>query len=288
MDRQVNEKRKLEQTVVEMTKRQAELTSASLHKVDMTMRRVGRPSSASSHGSRSRYIVSSPEIMGRPSSASSSSRRSHRGSYTSGKKSKLRPKSGDSRRSRKTFLSPNDSRITGEQTLLRVIDNEDDLLTNSPSGTFADQKHSDEDDKTASDLSTMQDSSANIDRIQTLEKTKEDLTSQIQKRDLEIASQKRLVNTLQDSVMHLNNELEALSNERSQIEKQNQQKIKSISVRAKKQLQYQQARCESLEAIVNDLKKRLETQEKNMKASRKQKNLSVKIRWKNFNFSSQL
>ena len=61
LDRQVNEKRKLEQTVVEMNKRQAELTSASLHKVDMTMRRVGRPSSASSHGSRSRYIVSSPE-----------------------------------------------------------------------------------------------------------------------------------------------------------------------------------------------------------------------------------
>ena len=86
LDRQVNEKRKLEQTVVEMTKRQAELTSASLHKVDMTMRRVGRPSSASSHGSRSRYIVSSPEIMGRPSSASSSTRRSHHGSYSSGKK----------------------------------------------------------------------------------------------------------------------------------------------------------------------------------------------------------
>ena len=40
LDRQVNEKRKLEQTVVEMNKRQAELTSASLHKVDMTMRRV--------------------------------------------------------------------------------------------------------------------------------------------------------------------------------------------------------------------------------------------------------
>ena len=92
LDRQVNEKRKLEQTVVEMTKRQAELTSASLHKVDMTMRRVGRPSSASSHGSRSRYIVSSPEIMGRPSSASSSTRRSHRGSYSSGKKASFGPK----------------------------------------------------------------------------------------------------------------------------------------------------------------------------------------------------
>ena len=152
---------------------------------------------------------------------------------------------------------------------MRVVDNEDDLLTNSPSGTFADQKHSDEDDKTASDLSTIQDTSANIDRIQMLEKTKEDLTSQIQKRDLEIASQKRLVNTLQDSVKHLNNELEALSNERSQIEKQNQQKIKSISVRAKKQLQYQQARCESLEAIVNDLKKRLETQEKKYESTKK-------------------
>ena len=32
-------KRKLEQTVVNEIKRQAELTSASLHKVDMTMRR---------------------------------------------------------------------------------------------------------------------------------------------------------------------------------------------------------------------------------------------------------
>ena len=69
--------------------------------------------------------------------------------------------------------------------------------------------------------------------------------------------------------MHLNNELEALSNERSQIEKQNQQKIKSITVRAKKQLQYQQARCESLEATVNDLKKRLETQEKNHESAKK-------------------
>ena len=56
---------------------------------------------------------------------------------------------------KRLFLSPNDSRIASEQTLLRVVDNEDDLLTNSPSGTFADQKHSDEDDKTASDLSTM-------------------------------------------------------------------------------------------------------------------------------------
>ena len=108
-----------------------------------------------------------------------------------------------------------------------------------------------------------------MDRIQTLEKTKKDLTCQIQEKDLEIASQKRLVSTLQDSVMHLNNELEALSNERSQIEKHNQQKIKSISVRAKKQLQYQQARCESLEAIVNDLKKRLETQEKKYESTKK-------------------
>ena len=146
--------------------------------------------------------------------------------------------------------------------MLRVVDNEDDLLTTSPSRTFVDQKHSDEDDKMVADLSNTQDTSANMDRIQTLEKTKKDLTCQIQEKDLEIASQKRLVSTLQDSVMHLNNELEALSNERSQIEKQNQQKIKSITVRAKKQLQYQQARCESLEATVNDLKKRLETQEK--------------------------
>ena len=125
--------------------------------------------------------------------------------------------------------------------MLRVVDNEDDLLTTSPSRTFVDQKHSDEDDKMVADLSNTQDTSANMDRIQTLEKTKKDLTCQIQEKDLEIASQKRLVSTLQDSVMHLNNELEALSNERSQIEKQNQQKIKSITVRAKKQLQYQQA-----------------------------------------------
>ena len=163
-----------------MTKRQAELTSASLHKVDMTMRRVGRPVALQVMVA-SRYIVSSPEIKVARAVQSSSTRRSHRGSYSSGKKASF-GQSGDSRRSRKTFLSPNDSRIASEQTLLRVIDNEDDLLTNSPSGTFADQKHSDEDDKTASDLSTMQDSSANIDRIQMLEKTKEDLTSQIRKR----------------------------------------------------------------------------------------------------------
>ena len=72
----------------------------------------------------------------------------------------------------KGFLSPNDSSVTGGQTLLRVVDNEDDLLTTSPSRTFVDQKHSDEDDKMVADSSNTQDTSANMDRIQTLEKTK--------------------------------------------------------------------------------------------------------------------
>ena len=66
--------------------------------------------------------------------------------------------------------------------MLRVVDNEDDLLTTSPSRTFVDQKHSDEDDKMVADLSNTQDTSANMDRIQTLEKTKKDLTCQIQEK----------------------------------------------------------------------------------------------------------
>ena len=47
-----------------------------------------------------------------------------------------------------------------------------------------------------------------------LKAEKDGLIFQLEKKELEISSQKRLVNTLQDSVKHLNNELETLSKER--------------------------------------------------------------------------
>ena len=59
-----------------------------------------------------------------------------------------------------------------------------------------------------------------------------------------------------------NNELETLSKERFEMEKSTREKVKKISIRAKKQLQYQQARCESLEATVTSLKHKLEIQDK--------------------------
>ena len=84
------------------------------------------------------------------------------------------------------------------------------------------------------------------------------------------------MNTLQDSVKHLNNELETLSKERFEIEKSTREKVKKISIRAKKQLQYQQARCESLEATVTSLKHKLEIQDKELQTNKKAEDLERK------------
>ena len=84
LENQVKQKRKLEQSVMEMTKKQAELTSDTLHRVDMTMRRSVRPSSASSHNSRRYNIgVTSSGGMGRRGAGSST--RSFRNNTSSGK-----------------------------------------------------------------------------------------------------------------------------------------------------------------------------------------------------------
>ena len=70
--------------------------------------------------------------------------------------------------------------------------------------------------------------------------------------------------------------METLSKERFEIEKSTREKVKKISIRAKKQLQYQQARCESLEATVTSLKHKLEIQDKELQTNKKAEDLERK------------
>ena len=266
---------------MEMTKKQAELTSDTLHRVDMTMRRSVRPSSASSHNSRSRYNIGviSSGGMGRPSSASSSTR-SFRNNTSSGKKSRRRPQSGGGANSRRSMMNSS-SRLSVDgniSTSLAVLDNSDNLLSvSSPSSTSSPSKYVVAMDNNNSGMVEKRNEIDISDEIIFhLKAEKDGLISQLEKKELEISSQKRLVNTLQDSVKHLNNELETLSKERFEIEKSTREKVKKISIRAKKQLQYQQARCESLEATVTSLKHKLEIQDKELQTNKKAEDLERK------------
>ena len=103
-------------------------------------------------------------------------------------------------------------------TSLAVLDNSDNLLSvSSPSSTSSPSKYVVAMDNNNSEMVEKRNEIDISDGIFHLKAEKDSLISQLEKKELEISSQKRLVNTLQDSVKHLNNELETLSKERFEM-----------------------------------------------------------------------
>ena len=222
VDHELEEKRRLEGIVIAMGKRQGEKMDETMSIVDMTIRRRTRPTSASSTKSRMSLRANRSPIT--PTSPVTPS-----GTLVESKQASMRPKSANIR-VRARSKGRRDRRRPGSAASSRP--NSRGSLSPYVLGV----KHTHEDEM--------------VSEIATLKR-------EVQDKLEELNAKETLVSQLQYDVQTLHSDLHAANEVQTSIEVDVNKRIEGIRKRARKQLQYQHAKCSSLEAKVKQLEDQL-------------------------------